>query len=297
MFIFNSLKRSVKNYAMSVLLICSIAVAVVSTVCLAINHAYSYFDEKNSNTNILNEINDASVTILYDTQFSKFEGSGVLIKAKDSSVWVLTAAHVIANARYEVKDQNEKTSVRFDDIIIQKQLVENGRNVGKIEYYAEVVRYSSINKGQDLALLRIRSKNYPLNGNGIKFYKGAMLPPVGCAVWHVGSLLGQFGHNSTTDGIISQHGRLIGKDVYDQTTCTAFPGSSGGGVYLKSTGEYVGMIVRGVEGGFNLIIPVRRIHSWAKAVEVDFIFDNEKDVPDNKKLFSRDIEDVLVGLN
>lgn len=294
---FRFLKRNIKNYFIPVLLTFSVVLASTSIICLAINRAYSYFDDKNSNIDILTEINDASVTVLHENGFLKSEGSGVLIKTKDSSVWVLTAAHVISRARYEIKDHNNKNTVRFDDIIIQKQLIENGRNVGKTEYFAEVVRYSSFDKGQDLALLKIRSKNYPLNGTGVKFYKGKMLPPVGCAVWHVGSLLGQFGHNSTTEGIISQHGRLINKDVYDQTTCTAFPGSSGGGVYLKSTGEYVGMIVRGVEGGFNLIIPVRRIRSWAKAVEVDFIFDMDKDIPNNEKLFSRDIEDILVGLN
>ena len=55
------------------------------------------------------------------------------------------------------------------------------------------------------------------------------IPKLGTDLLHVGSLLGQMGANSMTDGIYSQHGRLIGinKFVFDQTTVNAFPGSSG----------------------------------------------------------------------
>ena len=69
-----------------------------------------------------------------------------------------------------------------------------------------------------------------------------------------------------TSGIISQVGRIHGKVEFDQTTVTAFPGSSGGGVYLQD-GRYVGMIVRGAGEGFNLMVPVRRMVRWAEKHE------------------------------
>ena len=47
----------------------------------------------------------------------------------------------------------------------------------------------------------------------------------------------------------------------------AFPGSSGGGVYLQN-GEYVGMIVRGAGENFNLMVPVRRMEKWAKKHDI-----------------------------
>ena len=81
-------------------------------------------------------------------------------------------------------------------------------------------------------------------------------------------ILGQTGANSMTDGIMSQHGRLINKKEFDQVTVVAFPGSSGGGVYLEN-GLYVGMLVRGARTqGFNLIVPIRRIRAWAEKANV-----------------------------
>ena len=76
-----------------------------------------------------------------------------------------------------------------------------------------------------------------------------------------------------TRGIVSQVGRVLSLGtgdgtVFDQTTVTAFPGSSGGGVFLSErsgdkAGQYMGMLVRGAGETFNLIVPVRRMRSWA----------------------------------
>ena len=35
--------------------------------------------------------------------------------------------------------------------------------------------------------------------------------------------------------------------VFDQVTAVAFPGCSGGGVYIKANGDYVGMLTQGVK--------------------------------------------------
>ena len=49
-----------------------------------------------------------------------------------------------------------------------------------------------------------------------------------------------------TTGIMSQVGRMLAlnsstKVLFDQTTVTAFPGSSGGGVFLTD-GQYIGTL-------------------------------------------------------
>ena len=118
---------------------------------------------------------------------------------------------------------------------------------------AEVLKYSNADDGHDLALLRVRKFNFVKDT--VTFHLEGEIPKLGTDLLHVGSLLGQMGANSMTDGIYSQHGRLIkslNKHVFDQTTVTAFPGSSGGGVYLKSNAKYIGMLVRGAGEGFNL---------------------------------------------
>jgi hypothetical protein len=99
------------------------------------------------------------------------------------------------------------------------------------------------------------------------------------------------GANSMTSGIISQVGRIHGKVEFDQTTVTAFPGSSGGGVYLQN-GEYVGMIVRGAGEGFNLMVPVRRIERWAKKHDIMWALDPSLKSPAIEVIKSLPIESI-----
>jgi hypothetical protein len=98
-----------------------------------------------------------------------------------------------------------------------------------------------------------------------------------------------------TDGIYSQHGRIIkdlNKRVFDQTTCTAFPGSSGGGVYLKSDARYVGMLVRGAGEGFNLIVPVRRMVDYCENHKIMWALDKKVKMPSEEELKKMSIENT-----
>jgi len=96
-------------------------------------------------------------------------------------------------------------------------------------------------------------------------------------VKHVGSLLGEAGANSMTTGIVSQVGRTLDlgsgrSQVFDQTTATAFPGSSGGGVFTTE-GNLVGVLVRGAGENFNLIVPVRRLREYCDEVGITWAID------------------------
>ena len=82
----------------------------------------------------------------------------------------------------------------------------------------------------------------------------------------------------------------INKFVYDQTTCTAFPGSSGGGVYLKNDARYVGMLVRGAGEGFNLIVPVRRMISYCEEHKIMWALDHKFPMPSNSELGKLSVE-------
>ena len=116
---------------------------------------------------------------------------------------------------------------------------------------------------------------------------------------HCGSLLGQFGANSYTTGVLSQTGRTLSMKganvkVFDQVTAVAFPGSSGGGVYLKNSGEYVGMLTQGVMQmqGFNFIVPVRRIHAFAKAAKIEWALDPSVPLPKLTEIENLPVEDA-----
>lgn len=246
---------------------------------------------------VANYLQDISVTIRSQSGYSKSEGSGVLITRNiegEKITFVWTCGHVVDNlreVRTVIEDGSPKKIVEFDDVQIIKELVEDGRRVGEIKMDAVVVKYSDADDGEDLALLMVRAKDY--GKASAKFYldKSEPIIPIGSRLFHVGSLLGQMGANSMTSGIISQVGRIHGKVEFDQTTVTAFPGSSGGGVYLED-GRYVGMIVRGAGEGFNLMVPVRRMKRWADKHEIMWAIDPSIKAPSLDDIKSLPIETV-----
>ena len=249
-------------------------------------------------------LQDVSVTI--KAGFS--EGSGVIVTReievadgkKETINFVLTAAHVVSGLRSDravIEDGKTRKIVEFKDAQIVKELVENGRRVGEMKMTAKVISYSDAEHGEDIALLMIRKRNFIVTS--AKFYlEGEMIVPIGTQLYHVGSLLGQAGSNSMTTGIVSQVGRVldIGNGdgvVFDQTTVTAFPGSSGGGVWLKNKdGQdlYVGMLVRGAGETFNLTVPIRRMHKWAKENNFLWVLDATIDTPSLKNIKSFSVE-------
>ena len=268
------------------------------TLLLLLTAVYAFPAEKK---NVPAEyLQNVSVTIRSEGRFSNSEGSGVIFSRKDKGdntvnfIW--TAAHVVGNLRQERKvivKGAERTIVEFKDAKIVKVIRQNGRTVGRLELSAEIVKYSNSETGHDLAILRVRKLNFVQDT--VKFYLDKDIPKLGTDLWHVGSLLGEMGSNSMTDGIYSQTGRLIpslNKYVFDQTTVAAFPGSSGGGVFLKSDARYVGMLVRGAGETFNLIVPVRRMTEWAKKNNVLWALDSTVPMPSEDGLNKIVVEDV-----
>ena len=246
-------------------------------------------------------LQDISVTI----KTTKGEGSGVVftreIKTEDGKKkvnFVWTAAHVLESIR-NVKtvldtDGHLKKMVEFQDAEVIKKLVENGRTVGQLAMDAKVIKYSDAKDGEDLALLMIRKFDFV--PSSAKFFKDKDNKGVtlGTQLYHVGSLLGSEGSNSMTTGIMSQIGRTVSlnggaKVLFDQTTVTAFPGSSGGGVFLTN-GEYIGMLVRGAGETFNLIVPMRRIGKWAKDEKIEWALDQTIDAPSLEEIEKLSVE-------
>ena len=262
----------------------------------------SYAAEKKQS--VAEHLQNVSVTIRSEGAWSAGEGSGVIFTRKDSKgnlvnfIW--TAAHVVDNLRSERKvlvRGMPKTLVEFKDPVVIKEIRQIGRTVGRLQMDAEVLKYSESEKGHDLALLRVRKLNFVTDS--VVFYLDEPIPPLGTDLLHVGSLLGQMGANSMTDGIYSQHGRILknlNKHIFDQTTCTAFPGSSGGGVFLKhgvggdTNARYVGMLVRGAGEGFNLIVPVRRMIDYCEKNKIMWALDKNVKMPAEDELKKMPVE-------
>ena len=217
---------------------------------------------------IASYLQSISVTIRAEGQYSHSEGSGVIYSRdvdgkKVSFVW--SAGHVVSRLRTvrEVIDPVKgvpRKVIEFKDAkVIREMRNANGRKVGEVTVDAKVIKYSDSEDGHDLALFMVRSSDMKAFGDeSAKFKLDSKPIPLGTHLFHVWSLLGQLGSNSMTDGIMSQHGRIFKRTYMDQTTVVAFPGSSGGGVFLDD-GTWVGMIVGGAGEGFNLTVPARRL--------------------------------------
>lgn len=222
------------------------------------------------------EIPQAVVNALLDESVSVVgvggQGSGVL-STRNGITYCTTAGHVIADGRktrtvVDAATKSTKTLVYFDDVQVVKEIVQNGRKVETRIAYAEVIRFSDADTGDDIAVLRLRNKGFC--DSSVKFYLNKELPLVSSEIVHVGSIGGVRGFNSITTGVISYQGRVMGGQLYDQISNIGAHGSSGCGVF-KMDGSYIGMLVRGGEG-FNLIVPIRRMLDWAKRNNAEWVF-------------------------
>jgi S1-C subfamily serine protease len=242
----------------------------------------------NVDPNLVQHLQAISVTV--ETEVGS--GSGVLrtvVRDKEKTTLCLTAAHVIENLRstkkvIDSKTGTERVVVEFEDAKIVKVLVADGRTVGKVEMFAEVIKY---NQDEDLAVLKVRQKEF--SSESVEFAKTDA--QVGVGLIHVGSFLGEkLGSNSLSTGIVSQLGRLIEHKTFTQTTVTAFPGSSGGGVYNEQ-GLLVGMILRGSGEQMNYMCPVSRLSKWAKTANIMWVIDNSVKMPSDEELTKLPVED------
>lgn len=217
------------------------------------------------------------------------QGSGVLI-SRDGANYILTAGHVVQGVRSmsEYTDGlsgKSKMLPKFGTVNIVREIVKNGRSIGKMSIEADVIAYSSSEYGDDLALLKLRDS---ITTESVKFDMSDVIPVTGTKICHVGSFLGQDGSNSYSEGLISQVGRVIYDHPFDQSSASAFPGSSGGGIF-NMDGQYIGTLVRGASETFTFYVPIRRIREWARRHNVEFIFDiNVK--PDESKIVLEGLE-------
>lgn len=253
--------------------------ALVVLVCVALARAGG---EDLPESPVCEALKRATVTV----STTGGSGSGAIV-VHGGRAWVLTAAHVVDSCR-KVVDRDGKKEVCFDDCKVIQKVVQDGRIVSDVTYDAEVIRYSDSEYGEDLALLRLYQKD--AFKDGVKFYLGNKPPPIGTRLYHAGSPLGDIGSQSIIPGLYSAHGRLLDKRIYDQISCSAFPGSSGGTMALED-GRWVGMVLRGREGGFILVRPVRVVKVWAKRVGVDFVLDPSLPAPTDDELKKQPVDE------
>jgi len=252
---------------------------------------------------VLDNLKNVSVTISVD---GRGRGSGTMFTREISpnvfKSYVWTAGHVVEDLRTErsVIDKKEGTKrivVGFKDCQIYQETIQDGRKVKQEYLDCRVICYSNCYTGDDQAVLEVRMRNYTRESS--TFYLGDEIPNIGTELIHVGSLLGDIGSCSFTTGVTSQVGRLLALDenyaeaVYDQTSAVSFPGSSGGGVFNQETGQYIGMLTAGIRDaqGFAWYVPVRRMHEWAKNMNMEWAMNATIPMPSEADLEAIPLDD------
>ena len=241
------------------------------------------------------KLQEVSVTI----KASNAEGSGTAIIRKIGSekvTFIWTAAHVVDGLRKTkeviASDGTKRTKVEFDDCSLVQEVRQDGRRVGEWKFDAQIIRFSA---EEDLALLKVRKVGF-LDASA-DFYLGDEIPAVGTEALHCGSPGGQsVGANSVTDGLVAQIGRTFQGEQgeFDQATVSSLPGSSGGGVFDKETGLYIGMLTMGLRGqdSFAYYIPIRRMKKWAGDNGLLWAIDQSADMPTPEELKAMPVENA-----
>lgn len=221
---------------------------------------------------LIQALEDSTVIV----QGPRGTGTGNLF-IREGDTYVLTAAHVVEEARVvHIVPDNETHTIRvyveFKDVVVSKYVSENGKLVGMKTVFAEIVKYSDKEQGDDIAVLKLRVNGviHPVN---TEFALDGALPPIGTMLYHFGNFHGVF-TDSFSSGVYSQYNRILGTKVFDQCGVGIVSGSSGGGVFLTN-GKYIGMAVRGVpqEEMLGFITPIRRLLEWAKNNNCMWVFD------------------------
>ncbi len=212
-----------------------------------------------------------TISVLVDT--ARNSGSGTIINYGEYS-YVLTAEHVID----QIIELNEKDKI-FHPVDVIHIYNEYGTEVSQTKYLSEVVAYS---KEKDIAILKL-SKRRAFSSSA-KPYMKPELKPIGTKIYHMGCYYGRDGYNSFGEGVITYNGRASVGQRLVQTNSVVFPGSSGGGIFLQSTGEYIGMVLSMRDPSIGFYKPVQDIRKWAKTVGYGHLFGDNNEMEQTARM-------------
>jgi S1-C subfamily serine protease len=127
--------------------------------------------------------------------------------------------------------------------------------------------------------------------NNVEIFESAIMvdlddpPPVGEKIYAVGSPknLGSI----VVEGIISKRNCWLAdqQQFYDILSAPVAAGFSGGGVYRRSDGKYLGLIsMKYTESGYGIMIPSNQILTFLESTKQRYIVDLAHEVPTLKEI-------------
>lgn len=179
---------------------------------------------------VLAHVRAASVSIVWE---GRVIGSGTVFHSGEEA-WVLTAKHCIHPGNW-----------RTAGLVVAQQR-KDGRVIGI------AVDEVEMSDKDDIAWLRVCPKLFPVSARPCQD-----VVELDTAIVHCGSMARQ--HQTVTRGYVVGHRSEDNGWPCYQLDVTAQGGSSGGGVFLAKTGEFVGFVHVGIAPHVIFSIPTRRI--------------------------------------
>jgi S1-C subfamily serine protease len=217
--------------------------AVGLNACKGVSPSSFHEQMESNRRKVITQVVSCNVAISYGDGL----GSGVVYR-KNGNLYALTAAHVVADEKQIVTitpetDKEFSLSLEAQTYATKDILVfaveENTTNV----CYACKAEMVLVLPDVDVAILKLVDIPEFLGSMGNSTFDFS-IPDIGERVYAVGNSSYEVGTLST--GIV-QHGnrKPMGKPgdmPYIQSDCSGGPGMSGGGIFLQSTGECIGII-------------------------------------------------------
>lgn len=231
----------------------------------------------------------ASFSVTIDTPLSV--GSGIAFTRKDTKgndvTFIWTAGHIVHHAQETdpilviivPEMTNNMTYTNFTDLTLSQDVSINGKFAYKTNIHATPIKLSPNENGDDLAVLRVNGKFF--NANSVTFDLSDRIPKLGEPLYGISSPYGE--DRCYSDGAFSGIGRVLEDVTFDQTSLIVFPGSSGGGAFATN-GLCMGLNDVQRTANISYIVPVRRMHEWAKREGIEWAINPLVPMPSDEAL-------------
>jgi hypothetical protein len=227
--------------------------------------------------------NARNVTVCVEVKsfIGKSFGSGILITRElrngvgglEKFNFVLTAGHVVNRGRISGIKKTDKSTeqiIVYPSLSVAKVRLRK-RTLEQESVVANLVRNGKIHDDIDVAVLILKTR---LSEESAKFDLNE--PCVGTEVYHCASFPGK--DLVTTSGMVSAVYSPYEDGIYHQADCRVKPGSSGGGMFLQSNGDCVGVscMLTDLGGAF---VPSILIYEWLEEHKLEWLMDESLDCP------------------
>lgn len=219
--------------------------------------------------NIFEQVQSHNITLVQNptAQFGQIIWSGTMFTRKIDNqdvTFILTCGHGIQS---------------FSNIKCYRKIFKDGLHEKTYEYECKPIYHSY---KYDIAVYMLNSSI----SSDVKVLKENLVQ-IGEPILNVGAFSSYQTSDCVTQGIVSRtdvYYELAPKNKFDVSNCDVSGGFSGGGVYRKSDGAYIGFNALKIANTALAYKPIRDIKSQLKSEKLDWVINKKLKSPSMKEL-------------